>query len=203
MQGNVSNADKLTLLLFKSSFGNQSNHLQFIPLSENHFSQLHSWHLEPTIKKHYAHDVEFSLEDIRAKYLPRIQGKDKVFCFIIRFHDKPIGFIQYYALNSYLPSGVSDYYNKLFQIAKPEKMCGLDLFIANDNLRGMNLGAKILNQFSNEYLLEKFDWAVVDPAAHHAYAIQCFEKCGFSKSHYSETDQNIIMIKKLSIKECK
>ena len=133
--------------------------------------------------------------------MPRIQGKDRVFCFIIQFHDKPIGFIQYYALNNYLPSCVSGYHNKLFQIAKQEKMCGLDLFIAPANLLGINLGEKILNQFTNEYLLEKFAWAVIDPSADHASAIQCFEKCGFSKSQFSEAHNHIIMLNKLTKKD--
>ena len=175
----------------------------FRQLIENDCPKLHTWYLEPIIKKFYANDDYYSLEDIKKKYLPRIQGIDKTFCYIVTLDEDPIGFIQYYALCDHLPSGVTSHKNKLFEISKPENLAGIDMFIAEVSSRGKGFGHQILDQFAKECIAPLFDGLVVDPSVNNRQAIKCFEKCGFYIAPFSETDQNIIMIKKLSNKECK
>lgn len=174
--------------------------ISFHSLKEDDLSLLHSWFQEPTIKNWYAFGKCFSLDDIKKKYLPRIQGKDKTPSYIVNLHNKSIGFIQYYALSDHLPSGITDQNSKLFEIAKPEKICGIDIFIADSKWRGVGLGKQIMNQFIDEFLLSRFDWVIVDPSANNINAIRCYEKNGFKITGYSETNDHITMLRNLIMK---
>ena len=174
--------------------------IRFRSLKEDDLSLLHSWFQEPTIKEWYARGIHFSLDDIKNKYLPRIQGKDNTPSYIVSLDNKPIGFIQYYALSDHLPSGITDQNNKLLEKGMPDKICGIDVFIADSKYRGVGLGKQIINQFIQEFLLSKFDWAVVDPSANNINAIRCYEKNGFKITEYSETNDHIIMLRNLIMK---
>ena len=171
--------------------------ISFHSLKEDNLSLLHRWFQEPTIKNWYAFGKCFSLDDIKKKYLPRIQGKDNTPSYIANLNKKPVGFIQYYALSDHLPSGITALNNKLFEIGAPDKICGIDIFIADSQFRGVGHGKRIINQFIDDFLSSNFNWAVVDPAKNNLNAIRCYEKSGFRITDYSNANTNIIMIRNL------
>ncbi len=169
---------------------------QFKPLCENDIDLLYHWFQEPIIKQWYAKDKHWTIEDIKQKYLPRIQAKDKVYSFIVHRNDHPIGFIQYYYLMDHLPEGIQANDNPLFKRYHPNEIIGVDIFIAHNQDRGKGLGTEIINCFIFELQLN-IKAVVVDPNSTHTQAIRCYEKAGFKTSTYSDNPNNLIMIKTL------
>jgi len=195
MVGQVSGAGKSHHLLIKKFPPNANYLIHFNPLSADHLSLLHRWFQEPVIKKWYAREIHYSLDDIKNKYLPRIQGTDSTPSYIVSLNGAPVGFIQYYALSDHLPSGINDLSNKLFEINAPDEICGIDIFIADGKYRGIGLGKQIISQFIQEFLHSNFKGAVVDPLSNNINAIHCYEKSGFKITAYSEKSDYIILMK--------
>ena len=177
--------------------GSESHTLYFKQLVEEDLKLLYSWFQEPTINKMYARDLLWSLDDIKKKYLPRILGSEVVPSFIIMNEDHPIGFIQYYCLDDFLPEGMMNPANPFFDKYILKEVAGIDLFIAEDVNRGKGLGFTIISQFIADYLTS-FQALVVDPEKNNAIAIRCYEKCGFIKTSLSHNPKYMLMIKELS-----
>ncbi|OJW51812.1 MAG: hypothetical protein BGO67_08465 [Alphaproteobacteria bacterium 41-28] len=155
------------------------------------------WFAEPTVKQGYARNQQFSLEDISAKYAPRIEGIDPVPSFIIYLNQKPIGFIQYYCLSDHLPEGISGNHASLFDEFTPEQLAGIDLFIAEPSCLGVGLGRQIIRRFIAKQLY-RFKAVVVDPQIGNEQAIACYQKAGFLPTQYSEDANYLLMINMLS-----
>jgi aminoglycoside 6'-N-acetyltransferase len=89
--------------------------------------------------------------------------------------------IQYYFLTENLPKGVKDYNNPLFNHYEPNKIVGIDCFIATAEHRGKSLGHEMITHFITEFLLN-FKAVIVDPNKTNKSAIRCYEKAGFKAS---------------------
>jgi aminoglycoside 6'-N-acetyltransferase len=126
------------------------------------------------VKKWYARDRDFSLEDIKKKYTPRILSQEKVPSFIVTMSLAPIGFIQYYALNNYLPEGISQD-NPLFHRTKPHQIARIDFFIGDPLFRRKGWGTKILQQFIRKFLNPTFQLFAVDPEINNHMAIRFYQ----------------------------
>lgn len=168
----------------------------FKPLSEDNLELLYYWFQEPTINQSYARSQHWSLDDIKKKYLPRIQSKDDVPSFIIYNNERPIGFIQYYCLTDHFPEGIKDFNHPLFSFHPPNKLVGLDLFISSHKDRGIGLGKQIIEYFITNYLMN-FSAVIVDPDSTNTQAIRCYEKVGFELTNYTDNPKHIIMIKRI------
>jgi RimJ/RimL family protein N-acetyltransferase len=168
----------------------------FNPLAENDLILLHRWFQEPIINQWYARGKHWSLEAIRGKYGPRILGKENVPSFIIYRDNTPIGFIQYYQFENGYPEGIQGDHNSLFKQYKQSDLVGIDLFIAEENMRGQGFGIKIINQFIDDFL-SQFSAVVVDPEFSNGTAIRCYEKAGFMKTAFSEDANYLVMVKQL------
>ncbi|HHJ0490126.1 TPA: GNAT family N-acetyltransferase [Legionella pneumophila] len=178
-------------------YGSKNQNLEFKPLSQKDLNLMTQWFAEPTVKQGYARNQQFSLEDIRAKYLPRIEGMDPVPSFIIYLDQKPIGFIQYYCLADHLPEGISGHNTSLFDKATPEQLAGIDLFIAEPSCRGVGLGRQIIRHFIAKQLY-RFKAVVVDPQIGNEQAIACYQKAGFLPTQHSEDANYLLMINMLT-----
>lgn len=166
----------------------------FKALTVSDITLLHTWFQDPIVKKWYAQNKTYTLDDIKQKYLPRINGLDKTPSFIIEANNNPIGFIQYYALCDHFPSGVTSLNNDLFKIVKPEKVAGIDVFIADQEFRYKGFGKQIIDLFINKFLKNIFEIIIVDPRNINKPAIRCYEKCGFQLTMLSEDkDFNLVM----------
>ncbi|HHF7373701.1 TPA: GNAT family N-acetyltransferase [Legionella bozemanae] len=178
-------------------YGSKNQNLEFKPLGQRDLNLMTQWFAEPTVKQGYARNQQFSLEDISAKYSPRIEGIESIPSFIIYLNQKPIGFIQYYCLSDHLPEGISGYNASLFDEAPPEQLAGIDLFIAEPTFRGVGLGRQIIRRFISKHLY-RFKAVVVDPQIGNEQAIACYQKAGFLPTQYSEDANYLLMINMLS-----
>jgi len=170
--------------------------ITFNPLTMSDLTLLHQWLQEPSVKHWYEKDKDWSLDDIKDYYQPRIAGTEHVPSFIAYLDDKPFGFIQYYVLTEFLPEGISDYEHEIFKQYAAPNIAGVDLFIANDSDRGKGVGVTLISQFIGEYLTD-FKLVVVDPDIANQQAIRCYEKAGFEKTTYSTAPNHLILLKPL------
>lgn len=169
---------------------------KFKTLNQNDLTLICQWFQEPSINQWYARGKPWSLEAIREKYEPRILGQENVPSFIIYKDETPIGFIQCYQFEHGFPEGIRGSNNLLFKKYEQVDLVGIDLFIAEENIRGKGFGVKIINQFIKDFLTG-FSAVVVDPQALNVNAIKCYEKSGFMKTSFSEDSNYLVMIKQL------
>lgn len=173
------------------------NYFKFKPLHKNDLHLLYQWFQEPTINQWYARGKDWSLNEIKEKYEPRLSGKEYIPSFIVYKADVPVGFIQYYLLERNLSEGIQDSHNLLFKQYNQNELAGIDLFIATEAMRGKGLGKKVINQFIEEFL-GKFAAVVVDPEVNNIAALRCYEKAGFQRTTFSENPYYFLMVKSLS-----
>jgi len=121
---------------------------------------MHRWLNAPHVAEWWG-DEALPLDEIVAKYAPRIDGKEDVRCFVIVHGDAPIGYIQEY------PVG--------------EDSAGIDLFIGEVEFHHRGLGAAIIRQFLNDvvFVNASVESCVIDPAVSNRSAIRAYEKAGF------------------------
>lgn len=175
---------------------NKMKSFVFNPLKKLDLILLHRWFQEPTINRWYARGRDWSLEAITEKYEPRILGNEDIPSFIIYKDKEPIGFIQYYQFENGLPEGIEGSHNLLFKQYKQSDLVGIDLFIAEENMRGKGFGVEIIHQFIEDYL-NKFSSVVVDPEVNNIGAVRCYEKSGFMKTAFSEDPNYLVMVKQV------
>ena len=160
--------------------------LSFKKLKEQDLDLIYKWFKEPLINKYYARSKSWSKAEIKDKYLPRILGEENTPSFIISSSKeselKPIGYIQYYVCNNGFPEGITSYNNPLFKKAEADKIAGIDLFIADSEHRSKGLGQQVILDFINKFLVNKFEYILVDPEINNTRAIKCYKKCGFHRN---------------------
>ena len=115
----------------------------------------------------------FSVEDVQAKFLPRVTGEQPTRCFFITHDGRPIGYIQTYRMVDY-PD-----YNR--QVGMEEDAAGLDLFIGHPDYIHKGLGKHILTRFMDEVVFKMpgITKCCVGPEPENAVAIRAYEKAGF------------------------
>jgi aminoglycoside 6'-N-acetyltransferase len=115
-----------------------------------------------------------TLEQVRAKYAPRITGEDPTRGFIIERDGNAIGFIQCYR-------DVADAPHLRPLIDQPERAAGIDLFIGERANAYCGLGPRIIRKFLREIVFAAAEMSVciIDPAQNNAAAIRAYEKTGF------------------------
>jgi aminoglycoside 6'-N-acetyltransferase len=85
----------------------------------NDFKLMVRWLNEPHVSEFYGKPL--NLDEVIAKYLPRINGNVDIVPCIVEYDDRPVGYLQYYQLNET---------QKLELTLSPNiKTYGLDLFI--------------------------------------------------------------------------
>jgi len=114
-----------------------------------------------------------TLEDVIAKYTPRIQGREPTFSHIVLLSDVPIGKMQcyrnidwpYYAADINLHDGVS-----------------IDYFIGEPSALGKGYGSLMVSTYLQEYVFRLFldeGQCYVCHNASNTQAIHCSEAAGF------------------------
>jgi aminoglycoside 6'-N-acetyltransferase len=166
----------------------------FKSLQEKDLLLLYHWFQEPIINQWYARAKHWSLDEIKKKYEPRILGKEDVPSFTVYKNETPIGFIQYYRFENGFPEGIKGEHNVLFQHYDKDELAGVDLFIAEADMRGKGLGARLIQQFTEEFLCQ-FSAIVVDPKVSNVGALRCYERAGFVRTAFSEDPNYFVMLK--------
>jgi len=170
--------------------------IEFVPLTEKHLRLLHQWFLTPHVKKWYARDVSYTPQMIEDKYLPRIKDNKNIPNYIVTLDSQPIGYIQMYNLEYSLPDGVGSYDHPIFKKYPPNRIAGIDLFIAEAaNLR-KGIGSTMLDEFIKVKIINNFDLVVVVPHIINKQAIKFFTKNGFEEFNNINTQSDHLLLSK-------
>ncbi len=164
--------------------------ITFKALTQTDLSLLHTWFQTPHVKLWYARGEDHTFDEVKEKYLPRILDPNLMLNFIIYAAAIPIGFIQLYGLNKFLPDGVADYAHPLFENYQPTDIAGIDLFIADEKYLRKGYATLTLKIFIQEYVQGQFNYLLVDPLKSNKIALSFFEKNGFA--HCSQADSNTL-----------
>ena len=146
--------------------------ISFRLLASEDLPLLHGWLNQPHMR-HFYQSSPVSLDEVRKKYTPRIEGREPVHSHVAWADDTPFGKIQCY-LNEDYP----DYAN---QIGVKDGV-SLDLFIGNPAFLKRGLGKAMLAAYLNTIVPSLF------PEENRFYichekgntdALQCSKACGF------------------------
>lgn len=151
--------------------------ITFKKLKKEDLTLLYKWFQMSHILRWYARDEKYGLEKLETKYLPRLDDPS-IKGFIIYNIDHPVGYIQLYCLDHYLPETM-DYSHPLFKHYKPEEIAGVDIFIADTNYLRKRFATQALDLFIDLYIKNKFKITIVDPLRQNTTAISFFKQNGF------------------------
>lgn len=167
--------------------------IEFFRLCEKDLILLHQWFQKEHVLQWYARGVRYTLEMIREKYFPRLDDPDLI-SYIIHVNDIPVGYIQIYSLDRYLPDGVSGYTHPLFAMYSPQDLAGIDIFIADELYLGKGYGSKVLKSFINTYVKNRYRAVITDPAIENEHAVAFFSNNGFHELEAIKSDKNRLLI---------
>ena len=153
----------------------------FRRLTEDDMKLMHMWHQNEWVTKWYS-GKKLTAREIRAKYVPRINGVKPVHPYIIQYEGRDIGYIMTYRINDF-PA-----YAKCVDV--DEEAAGMDLFIGEKEFIHRGLGAVIMRRFLTDYVfpLTGAESCILGPEPSNKIAIRAYEKTGFSYLKTIECD---------------
>lgn len=169
--------------------------ITFTSLQESHFPLLLKWLEMPHVKAWWDKDISWTAELIHQKHYDRIHGNQDstkpVHGFIILHDNTQIGYIHYYNVHD------DEWESELGAAggALPDSCAGVDLYIGELEFIGKGLGSKALEQFVNEHVFPKFEYAFVDPNPINTSAIKAYSKAGFHKIDKLVDTKDVWMVK--------
>lgn len=154
--------------------------ITFTPLNEEHFALIHTWFNEPHVQSFYSLRV-WTIEEVRQKLTPYIQGVGGMEGYIISIDKIPIGYIQCYPVKEH-PWDNQNLVEEVIQ-----NSAGVDLFIGKKEFIGKGFGHQILEDFLKNYIWIRYKYCLVDPDIRNDVSIWLFKKCGFHKHQQIST----------------
>lgn len=155
----------------KMLFQNDKLSVRLLELKDD--SLIVKWLSDPSVLEFYeGRDNVFDLEKVHEKFYDREPG---VVRCIVEFDKIPIGYIQYYQVDSDE--------RKLYGYTEvPDVIYGMDQFIGEVTYWNNGIGTLLVNSMV-EFLVKQnhVDRVVMDPQTWNERAIRCYEKCGFNK----------------------
>jgi RimJ/RimL family protein N-acetyltransferase len=129
------------------------------------------WRGEPHVQRFYGGPS--TLEELRAKYGPRIEGKAPTRSFLILLETRPIGYIQSYR--------IADHPEYAAAVDVGPGAAGVDLYIGEPELIHRGLGTRVLSAFLAQRVFSdpEIQCCVLGPDPENHAAIRCYEKVGF------------------------
>jgi RimJ/RimL family protein N-acetyltransferase len=116
------------------------NIISFRALQREDLSLVQQWLNQPHVLEWW--HTPMSLEDVHAKYDPRIDGTEPTHVFLIHYDGRPVGLIQWYRWSNYME-------HAQLLGAKPE-YAGIDLAIGERDMTGRGVGTAAIRQFVDE-----------------------------------------------------
>jgi RimJ/RimL family protein N-acetyltransferase len=112
-------------------------------------------------------------EEVRAKYLPRLRGKQPMHCVIAVIDSHAAGFVQTYRIDDYAQ------YTPAFRL--PSGGWGIDWFIGEPDWIGKGHGAPLLDAFVRGWLWPRREvaYAVAGAGVDNLAALRCYERAEF------------------------
>jgi RimJ/RimL family protein N-acetyltransferase len=145
--------------------------IHFRPMARDDLGLMHRWVNNGFVARWWPGWP--SLEQVRVKYSPRINGEEPVRCFIVEIDESPTAFIQCYRIRDvpqYAIIGV-----------EAANAAGIDLFIAERERAYRGLGPLIIREFLRGVVFRELDVdsCIIGPAHNNRAAIRAYEKVGF------------------------
>lgn len=142
----------------------------FRPLSEADLPMLFEWLGRPHLLEWWR--PEATVEELRAKYLPRVAGADAARPFVASEGERALGYIQYYVVADGDPNWWPD--------TPGPGVLGIDQFLADPGDLEHGIGAAMITAFLRTLFEDQAVVEVrVDPRPDNARAIRCYERVGF------------------------
>lgn len=149
-----------------------TSEISFTPLSAEHFPLIHAWFNEPHVQAFYSLRT-WTLEEVRKKLTPNLQGIEDLKSYIIFMHTTPIGYIQCYPVKKH----PWDNQNLTDEII--ENSAGIDLFIGEKEFIGKRIGYQILNAFLAIHIWPYYQYCLADPDIRNEASLRLFKNYGF------------------------
>lgn len=146
----------------------------FRALTQADIPMLYEWLGRPHLLEWWR--GEQSPEEVRSRYLPRIQTDDGARPFIALHGEVPAGYIQYYHAGAGDPAWVAGWWPD----SPGPGVLGIDQFLADASRLGRGLGTAMVAQFTAQLFRDPAVTEIrVDPHPDNRRAIRCYEKAGF------------------------
>ena len=144
--------------------------IQFRPMALDDLELMHRWLNNDFVARWWPGWP--SLEQVRAKYAPRIADAEPTKCFITELDGHPIGFIQCYYICDRPDYSIGE---------EAANAAGIDLFIAERERAYRGLGPRLIREFLRRVVFAEYDVesCIIGPAQNNAAAIRAYEKAGF------------------------
>ena len=142
-------------------------------MSAHDLPMLHEWLNRPHIVRWWGGEAcRPTLADVRAKYLPRVLGKEAVTPYIAMLGDTPIGYAQ-----SYVALGSGDGW---WEDETDPGVRGIDQSLAVPALLNQGLGTRLVRALVDLLFADPSVTKIqTDPAPDNHRAIRCCTKAGF------------------------
>jgi RimJ/RimL family protein N-acetyltransferase len=152
--------------------------ISFEPLSDDDFPLMHRWLNNDDVALFYGvgddnHKYP-TIEEVAREYARKAGPNTATRGFVILLDGRKVGYIQTYAVSAY------EEYAKAIDMAD-EDPWAIDIFIGEDDARGIGLGARIIDQFVEEHVFSRpgVNVALLNPEPENERGRRCYEKAGF------------------------
>jgi AacA4 family aminoglycoside N(6')-acetyltransferase len=143
------------------------------PMTEGDLETLHGWLNRPHIVEWWGGGHP-TLDEVRAKYLPRVLAADNVTPYIGMLGSKPFAYAQ-----SYVALGSADGW---WDDETDPGVRGIDQSIGEPDLLGKGLGTLLVRALGDMLLADPAVTRLqTDPDPRNLRAIRCYEKAGFRR----------------------
>ncbi|QHW30906.1 acetyltransferase [Paenibacillus rhizovicinus] len=142
-------------------------------MTESDYDAMVRWRQDEEVRKFYSNPhTTYSREMIERKYASRIAGNDKKAPIIVEWDEQPVGYLQYYELDSEE--------KEEYGLAAHLRMYGMDILIGDPLFRNRGIAARAIRLVQCELEAKSAIHGIL-LKVHQANgsAIRCYEKCGF------------------------
>jgi AacA4 family aminoglycoside N(6')-acetyltransferase len=143
------------------------------PMTEHDLPMLHEWLNRPHIVEWWGGEHP-TLDEVRAKYLPRVLAEDNVTPYIGMLGERPFAYAQ-----SYVAMGSGGGW---WEDETDPGVRGIDQSIGEPELLGKGLGTQLVRALGDMLLADPAVTRLqTDPDPRNLRAIRCYEKAGFRR----------------------
>jgi RimJ/RimL family protein N-acetyltransferase len=153
--------------------------ITFSKLTEADLPLLHRWLNTTHVSQWWEVDGKRNpdYEDVINKFIPRIQGRDRVNCYFVQYDTRPVAYIE--------SCNLEDFPTEKEALGIPANAAGVDTFIGEIYFLHKGFGAVYIRKFLKEIIFREsaINSCIVDPEPANKIAIRAYEKAGFRYSH--------------------
>jgi RimJ/RimL family protein N-acetyltransferase len=146
--------------------------IRFAPLRVEDLELLDDWFVREHVARWWPECQ--TPEQVRAEFLPALEGRDPCDVYLIELDERPVGLIQTYLYASYAESAHLDL---------EQDVAGVDLFVGEAELLGRGLGPRVLEAFLAEHVFARADTiaCAAEVDVRNERSLRAFAKAGFRR----------------------